>query len=606
MRKSFIRYLSGYILFILMLITISACKYKPVESYVVNLVPPGSAPEITFDLNLMTDTINFYWPSTVKLKIINGGLRVTRVRYFLDETEVFGVLSDSLYCISLKLGSAGIHKLRMIIRVSTGTNSIADYADEEAYVYNTRQWTLIGTDINPDINMKYTASESGLMLTWPRYDGINFKCYRLKEAGTGQTYEIYGINSESFTYTPYIGQECAFYLYVVDREGVENLWGKCSINKSLPALRMGAVNHQLALLWNKPAYIGEIREYQVFQSDWSFNWKKIANLTPNDTSLLINTNNVFAAEVCFYLYCVPYGNDPNNTSLFSSFLNIVHAAIPVPTFDGIIWSDCSCFYFCKLSSSQNKYFLCKYDFATDNEEILMEYNFLSSVSPDGKKMLNPVDSNLIILDIARDSVLANANVKKVVTNFDPSVGPVVSDNGICVFRADTMMYVFDIFNNRLIASAHANRKVTKISPDGKYFIVDDNDSIILYSISENSMSVQARYKHVYGLLGDKNYGFLPGQDDYLFMAEPGVVNIRSSQDFSVIKSVSITGSFFNIDFCSNRILTSPNSTDFNIYDYSNGNFIKTLHSDIWTGSQSWVLLENNTIYYSGYKYFVGD
>jgi WD40 repeat protein len=143
----------------------------------------------------------------------------------------------------------------------------------------------------------------------------------------------------------------------------------------------------------------------------------------------------------------------------------------------------------------------------------------------------------------------------------------------------------------------------KISPNAKYISVDTADSLKIYRINESSLSFLSGLRKSVGL-SFQDYNFLPDQEDYLYLYVSPFMDVRSCQDLSVIRSMNIGPYFFNIDFCSDKIFTAGNASTWNIYDFNTGNLLHTINSGLGTGGSNYTLLVNNTIYYTGYKYFL--
>jgi WD40 repeat protein len=234
----------------------------------------------------------------------------------------------------------------------------------------------------------------------------------------------------------------------------------------------------------------------------------------------------------------------------------------------------------------------------------MDYNMFSDISPNAKYLLNPVDSILELYDLNTNNIIRSVNIKKVANGFYPAIYPKISDNGICVFNSDNVLYVYDIFNDNLIATKNISQAWVKVSPNGKYISVDKTDSLKIYRINENSVSFQSGLKKSIGLIYSGIYDFLPDQEDYLYLYETPFIYVRSCQDLSIIRSMNIGSDFFNIDFCSNKILTAKDAGNWNIYDFNTGNLLQTINTYPGPGASNYTLLTNNTIYYSGYKYFL--
>lgn len=590
------------VLILFFVIFTTSCEYQPTGQYQVDVTKPDVAPPIDVDLNLMTDTINFYWASNVNLRIDAGNLKILTVKFYLDNMEIFGDKNESTFFVTLNFAQPGIHKFKISIITNTGSGSLADILGAEGFQYDSREWILAAKELNTDFNLSFHLDQNGLLFSWKEFDGIDFKTYRIKDLSTRNNYDV---QTNTFRNIDYTGAQGYYEIYVVDNENNEHFWGRCFLNKSLPVLRLGNINNQVALIWNKTPFVDNIAEYQVFQKDIFSNWTKIATISNSDTSVLINSSpNVFAQILSFYLYCVPkHYTYIDNTSSFSPFLQNVEAAITGPKFDYNVGADCSGFYFYNYSTALNKFILYKYTISTDQIRTISDYNFNYDISPNAKYMLITGDSIFDLYDLNSNITVKSVNIKKI-TNVDYVLYPKISDNGICVFSFNNGIYVYDFLNERLVATETTISDMQKISPNGKYISVEKLDSIKFYRINENSLSLLSGIKKSGGLYLSENYNFLPNQDDYIFLFVPPVMSVRSCQDLSIIRSMTIGEYFLNIDFCSNQIFTAKDGNNWNIYDFNTGNLLRTIKSEIGTGGKNYTLLTHNIIFYTGFKYYL--
>lgn len=582
-----------------------SCEYEPKDTYTVNLTKPlKTPPSIDVYLNLYTDTISFYWESTINMKLNVGKLKVLAVKFYLDNVEVLADYNDSIYSRPLYFNEPGIHKFRITIITHTGTNSIADLIGAEGYEYESREWILVAKALNTNNNLTFNLDNNGLLFSWEKYDGLDFKEYKLKELATGNCFNV---QTTTYNNTTYVGEDSYYELYVVDNENDGHLWGTCHINKCLPVLKLGNINNHVALIWNKSIFKDNFAEIQVFKGDENYHWTNIGNLSNNDTSIIVNdADSVFAQSMIFYIYCVPKTySQLTDKYPFMSLLQYVTAALPGPKFDHDNYGlTCSGFYFDRFSSVINDNILYKYSTSIDQVNALMNYNIFCDISPSAKYLLNPHDSILDLYDLNTNTIIKSINIKSIAEGFYPGIYPKVSDNGICVFNSDNVLYVYDIINDRLIATKKMYFGGLKVSPDGQFFTINRADSLIIYHIDSSSISVTAISIKSSGSYSYDGYNFCPDHADYLYMYEPPYLYVKSCNDLSIIRSLNIGGSFFNIDFCSGKILVARNSEIWDIYDFNTGNLLQSIPSAIGTGAQNFTLLADNIIFSEGYKLYL--
>ena len=587
--------------FLLGILMLSSCEFEPVGKYFDTVEKPAGDAPVNIELNLMTDTINYYWSSTLNMIIDPGKLKVLYVKYYLDENEITGTHTGGKYSVLLSFNKPEIHKFRFTIFINSGTGSLADKLNAEGYKFESRVWTLVGKQTYISKNLTAKIVNNQLEFSWPVYDGPDYQNYRFREVSSGNTYDF---TTTSFILSSYVGESGDCNLYVVDNAGTEHLWGRCTLNKSLPALKIGSINNNVILTWNKSIFKDKIAEYQIFESDIMTSYKLIATLSVNDTSLVIPLlPNSFGPLRSYYMYCVP-GNASyiTDTSPFRSYLEYVKIVLPGPYF--INWEGLSAsgFYFESYNQVTGKEILYKYQTGTDKVVSIMNHVFCTSFSPNGNYMLVPRDSMLDLYETGNYTIVKSINLKQLSQYFESTGSPKVSDNGICVLNANYTLYAYDLLNNKQISFKRMDPAKLKISADGKYFCITRYDSLLVYQINSNSITFLAGHKKPNGAIWDEDYDFCPDQPDYIYLYESPNLLVMSSRDLSIVRNMQLSPWLFNIDFTTHKILTASNATTFNIYDFYTGNLVQSVVG--MSGDRNYTLLNNNTIFRCDYKFIL--
>jgi hypothetical protein len=579
---------------------IISCEFVPSKKYTLSLSRPSSSENISFDLNILTDTISFYWQSSVILKLKTPKLKFNSVKYFLDDNEYIGNYSDSIATISMNFYQPGSHKFKMIVYTNSGTNSLADKLGAEGYQFESREWVLIAKELQTNVNSSTLVDKNGISIFWKKYDGVDISGYRVKDPSTGLSYDV---DTNFYCIHTYVGQGGIYLVYVLDHANHENLWARSDINKSLPSLRIGGINNKVALIWNQSIFKDNISEYQVFKGDLYYHWTKLATLSTNDTSILLDISNLpFAQAMSFYLYCPPkYYSAIDNESLFSSFLQNVNVALPGPRFNSNFGLNCSGFYFDSYSSELGKTLLYKYSTSTDKVDAIMDYSWVQDISPNAKYLLSPHDSIMDLYDLSTNTLVKSLNIHSVSLDY---YKPSISDNGICAFYSNNVLYVFDILNNRLISAKSQRNAGVIISPDGKYISRNSADSLIIFKVNANSISYQASLQKPAGSYTFPTYSFCPNQPDQMYGFESPYLSVRSCTDLTILRTLDIGSDYFyNIDFCSNKVMTGSNFGGWRIWDFNTFTNLQNI-ATAYTGSSNYTLICNNTIFCAGYKYYL--
>jgi len=592
---------TGVLLFIF-----HSCEYEPKGEYIVNLEKPGVPPSINFDLNLMTDTISFYWASKVRLTINAGNIKISSVSFLLDGQPISVMHDNSKYFTILDFSQVGVHKFRIEVLTGSGSHSIAEGLGVEGFQYDSHEWTLVANAI-PAGNLTYILDYSGITFNWKKYDGTDLKEYKIREVETGRIFDK--IHSTSYNYSEYVGQTGYYELYVVDTEGNEHSWGGCFLNRSLPVLRIAQINRQVALTWNNTIFRNNVAEYQLFQRDQVSSMTKIGTFSVDDTVYIFpDIASITGKYMSFYLYTVPKSNYAiQNIDPFTSMLQNINPILPGPKFSNHYGAVCSGFYYEGYSADFQKRLLLKYSADSDRVDVIKEFepDGSNDLSPNGISFLCAHDSILDLFDVNTKTIKTSVNIKSAVPYFHWSVGPKVSDNGICTFVLNDSLFVFDIPNDKLVATRSIIPNQFKISPGGQYISELSGDSLFIYQVSENSVNIisRARMTNSYSYL---DYGFIPNNPDYLFTFEPPLLNVRTIRDLSLVRSLDLGTFLYNIDYCNNKVLTYGGGDYLNVYDFATGDLLHRVTFGVagGSGSQYYTLLTDNTIYFSGYKYYL--
>jgi hypothetical protein len=594
---------SRFLFLISFAIILCSCEYKPTEKYHVSLEKPIDAPPINVDLKLMTDTINFYWSSTLNMIINPGNLRVLNVKYYVNNVEISGSQNENTYSVLLNFTQPGTYKFKFSIITSSGSNSLADKLNAEGFQYDSKEWTLVGKALNYQNNLNWQITNGSIQFSWKKYDGPDFKKYRLKELANGVTADL-----ETTTYlnTAYVGEGGEIRVYVVDVDNKEHLWGSCILNKMLPGLSIGNINNKVGLIWNQSFFKDKIAEYQVFQRDNSAIWTKIATLPVSDTALIIPiANTTFAPYMSFYLYCIPKSyTSISNPSDFTSYLLNVYVALHGPDFLNNYGLNSSGFYFDSYSQTLKKTILYKYSYGEDKVTTVMDNVWYKDISPNANFMTIPHDSILDLYDTNTNTIIKSTNFKSLANYYNSIGSPKISDNGICIFNANNVLYAFNLLTNTLIASKNMSSSLLRISADGKYFAVSKIDSLLIYQINSNSISFRLGLKKAGGYIFSYDYNFCPDVPDQLYLFDNPKLIVWSCDNLSIVRSFNISQYFYNIDFHAQKVLTARNASIWDIYDYKTGNLVQSISG--LGGNTNYSLLLNNTLFISGYKFYLNN
>ena len=582
---------------LILILIITSCTKEPNKKYYLDLEKPADAPALDFGIHLKSDTVVYYGGTFFILPVKQGKYKIITARCILDGVEwQFGNRNDTLIAKFYDI-SDGSHKLQIEIVINSASNSIADKLEAEGYKYTTPELTLIKKSNLYPYREQAKLVNNQARLSWKEYECINFKTYRIKKLATKQVFET---TENTYVDSQYSGEDGIYDIYVVDMENIEHTWAQNTISGNLPLLKIGFVNNKLALTWKPTRFANKVKEYQVFQAQNWGSWQYLATVSRADSLLILN-NCKYGDQTNFYLYSVPYDYvSPDYIGFFySSYSGPVY--IPGPAFNKVKGASCNTFY-CDKGDS-----VVRHTVSTDKTDVITVEDNTWDISPNSKYMVRCPKDEIELYELNPLTKVKSLKIRTII-DFDRwTFSPLkVSDNGICVISFYSPsngreICIYDLVNDRLIVSKPFSKPYnTKISADGKYMSLA-SDSILIYKINQNSITPSSSYKLSETYKNEFYCGFNPNKSDQFYLFESPNLKIISSSDFSTIRSIPLSGSFCNIDFCGGKILSST-STQYYIYNYNTGNLIQNPPS-IWsqvTPGQIWLL--NNTIFYPGNQY----
>jgi hypothetical protein len=582
-----------------------SCEFEPTEKFNAQIPVPDEAPPIDTDLDFDSDTIHLYWSTSVKFHVDAGSHVISHVLYNIDNEWHSALFENGSYVLDLDLDEPGTYSLKVSIVLKTGTGSIADRLGAEGFEYNSKTWTVIYAPADIETNMTYHFGAEGLVIAWKKCQIPRFREYRLRELSTG-CYFVQ--NDTSFLNVNYVGQESRYDLFVTDDDNNSYWWGTCNVPRNLPVLKLREVNKQLALTWNLTEFSDNASEFQVFINDQVTWWRLLGRVDNSDTILIPGNDEIpFGSLVQFSLYSVPkvFASIENN-SLFRSYTGSSTFALPGPEFSNNMGLGCRGFFFRDYSSALNKVMLFRHSAENETTEAIMEYNSNIDISANEVFLLKSGSGIIELFDPETCSKIKSVDIKSQVPGYHDGLFPVVSDNGICIFSFTDTLYAYDVLNDYMASKKAIPYGSLRISPDGSLFTVSRSDSFFVYSLNSGSIELLASEKKDSPIYSYGQFDFIPDQPDKLYVREGNYIYIKSCSDLSTIRSFHFEGTFFNIDFCSGKVLVARSLYVWDIYDFNTGNIVQTITSGISTGAANYTLLTNNTIYYSRRRYYLND
>jgi hypothetical protein len=171
--KQVLRLLPGF-----MLCFLFACDYSPSGSHYQDLDPK---PRLQYKINLneQGDTLYARGTVTYEYTVLTGGRQVHATELWLGERQLHQSITRSG---TAKINTAefaeGYHILRVLVRASTGTGSLADHAgSEQLQVYQTWVVKIENAAPTPTKLISIKGEEGTLRLKWEPYNRRYIKNY---------------------------------------------------------------------------------------------------------------------------------------------------------------------------------------------------------------------------------------------------------------------------------------------------------------------------------------------------------------------------------------------------------------------------------------------
>jgi len=561
------------ILFIVLTVFIISCEYNTNETYSRNIDKNVSPPSVTIDLNIDADTVLIFGSPSINFNVKLNKNKLYSVKFFVNNDPVANVNSDNNgnYTFWFNVQEPGTYNIRAQIITSSGTGSIADKIGREGFLLNTKNWTLIYTDIKP--KCKTSIVDGRLKITWDQY--IDLKSHKYIISINDGQYKDSTFNT-SYIDSTFIGNYRKYSVTINDK-GLSCYWATTDINYI--SYDLYYYNKDSCVYkWKKSPFYNNISGYRIDIGTTGF-----SNIYkgPNDTTFVYK-NGIYGEYDNISFFEEPKKENLNEQEIGMGMLTRYYG---LEFISSNIWR-----MFLPLKGDKFYYALGTkiYKYAIENKIVLdsLDYsnniNFFT-VSPKNEYVLYQEASTYLYLKSGLNlSLVKKLNTSDIIpNNIQNKIS--LSDYGTGVFynSNNKSIVIYDLVNAQIYDTINVYYPFTmfnisdyKISSDGSFIFINDMNAF--YKISKNNHN-KIWSSQNYGPLY-KYYEFFPDINE-LALYDGSNLIIKKCDDFSTIKTIALNNSnLINIDFNNNKILTFDNNT-FHIYDLNSGNLI----TDIPTG-----------------------
>lgn len=558
MRKiTLITGLSSILVFILF--AIESCEYQTDDIFYNDVDKNVPLPDLQIGLNLNSDTVYVYSNSAeVKFSLSLTNKDLYDVKFYINEIEVEYVYrtNDYNFYFIVDMSEFSTAKVKAEIYTSTETNSIADIAGSEYFLYETKEWTLIKCNENLEI---ITLVEDGrLKISWtPIRSGVKEKYSIYTSDYRDSTYNNWYIDSN------YIGGKMDISI-TFDDNNASGFHVGGEIDYEYQNLY---INNRDSFLisWDKPTFYNNIKGYGLVIDDDTI------ELNTNDTSFVYK-NGFFGKHVTVKLF--PFSNKyaPYDFYVDTQFERYpLDFLLKYPSLDR----------YCFPLNGNSFYYYSYYSKGLYAHKFDLESKTITNSTTISNKTLS-VSPNDIYISETEDDYLKvyNNKLEEVKRILNTEITPdgsfwkvPISDNGlIAVYDYSKKGFVFyDILSESIISEipVSSSNGYPKISPSGKYFF--DYKSSTLYKIEVGSYSIIQSDTKSFSF-----YEFAPYADEQIALFDGTEFYLKDCEDYSTVVSFSLNGSTIkNIDYENEKILTYEEDIYY-IYSLKDGNILDTI------------------------------
>lgn len=563
---------------------IISCEFEPGEIPDSNIEKPSQIPpQITLDITPETDTLWLNESVVIRYHATVMPRKLLQVECMVDGTHVYERTWDLQGTVEMTLDISpytdGMHTLTMTFITNSNSGSIADKTGNEGYQYKLEWPLLIDRNRGHALTLQILPVDKGVRLEWEEFNHPAFRNYTITKYSDSyfQTKTL-AVFTNPFTTdfidTTYLEGEKAHYTI-----GLNEPYGTVKDYSEIP----------------EPPSIEQTGPFSI-----NLSWKKTRNPKMLDYYLIYNQ----------YSYSVPTKNlfvhDADSTSrtldniYFGIIYNFVFQYIPknytieVPS-AWINWAEKSFALGDPMEAHEvsrsipgthdifliNGNQVYKYNMETGQSipflNVHFDIHWAINVSPDGSQYGYSSYNEFIVRSTSTNEILYTISD----TVFDAdrlSIYTLSSNNRMLAGYEDGKMIIFDLTTGKQIAKSDYGAFVyAKISPDGNHVMVRDyanNTSQVYYEIADTSFVEIARTQD--GSALQRYLTFSPDNRLYLFYT--GRVEIRNSQDFSIINQYEVPEGYIEAwDFDAGQLLATDNN-NYRAYvmDINSGDNKKTI------------------------------
>ncbi len=293
------------IISLLAIFVVFSCTYTPSGNNFNNIEKP-SLPTTELNLtNVPSDsTIYLIRPTVLSFEVSSNMTQSFEGAVYLNESVIKRFSTNNTQFQISPAGLAnGSHNLQVVIQISTESGSLADQFDSE-YFQIEKNW-----DIEVDKSggkqlpiLSSTATDSGLVITWTKYDKRNFSSYSLvrRNVNSSFTYHyqtlatIYDIDQNYFSVNDITGNDYEYRTvlncYCEEQTSFISDWHLGALESS-KILSYTINSDKVTVTWNKPPIKSNFSKYTLTvdsRPPSTLEYTVFESTDINDTTVTVN------------------------------------------------------------------------------------------------------------------------------------------------------------------------------------------------------------------------------------------------------------------------------------------------------------------------------
>lgn len=493
MKKNFYQFL-----ILLSILSISGCQYDLSDDFYKNI--DQTLPSVNIDFVNFSPNKVFKKYTDVEYNFTNSKHKLYQIDFFVDDSKIATSNSRSgNFAIDAFNLNEGKHSLKIEYYISSGTNSLAEINDLEAYkVYEEFNFFIDKSIADPFPISKVEIINGSLFISWDDVKDTNFNEAYIVIEKNGYYDTEYLLSQEIIDGNVYndtinTSGELTYYIKLSNDFKSSNGVGK-TITVNHPEIKKEIIDYnKVKLNWEQhPLY----NNFDYYKFDNYINNYQVLELDKNGGEITIDVNLFFGETYILRFELMKKTPYLNRVNSFSEKINIGEEFLTKYCKNYIFSALKNRFYAVQLIGpdyyqSVRKVVIHELDpddlsllKSTEIKEITDSFVNLT-IDPNSNNLIIDLKEESIILDIDSYSVLNTYNANDYSNNLPYWPETIARNNTLVIYGKSNSdnTYLYNLQTKSLIKTFYDVRFI-KISDNGKYLALNES----IYMINSNSLT----------------------------------------------------------------------------------------------------------------------